>query len=693
MTSYIYKLFVFLFFPVVVVSQGNFNIESLPATMPNHAIETAITESSPYLGYDKDISPQLQGKYKELDIAFNLFSNTFFPGTNPFVYEPKSGTLIFALSSRARLPEGSDTANFTGFLYLYTSQDGGENWKKHEIYRKWGRVPTNPSVAVLNPNNSNNPADFQYVINTRYFVPIWINGRPVLDLVGSNQLVFEGNNWDYIEFIQDGPESDNNIGPLQKWSLTNNVASDAKNGAWFYTAGTLTPANDGVQYGSYGVGYIGMEKANTGSFIPTHFEHGSFRPSESKKSSYQGGIEIDVDPVGNVYTAVNNFFHPYEENGRDRVVGVAKSDDNGNTYGPFNKMSLSVIDDFISFTGGNTTTGIPLPNTYPYGSNGFRVTAEDEYSFVYRLFSIYGANLAESNAYIVEAYRKDGQWGMRQISTFSGNRWNMPYVIQDTSESVEQDVIMENSRQHEVQLSKTADGQYLVAKWIDIRNVPVCLDPPVSIVGSGSIDSILSTDIFISYRPVNGTQWSAPQNLTDDVWFNKCTWIPTVIPSLNNIPVIEHTTVKFTNPSDPRYNYPYFVQNYVVGTSIRNHVLVASFDVMNPEKIGNPELQIPEGVCSSVSVHEENYSFRILTISPNPISDEGYINYQLDHSGIVTMDIYNSLGQKALNVRNQFTEKGLWQANFSAAKLPAGTYYCTLNFNGHTITKPLYIVR
>ncbi|MCO5251974.1 MAG: T9SS type A sorting domain-containing protein [Candidatus Kapabacteria bacterium] len=687
MTSYIYKLFVFMFFPVIVVSQGKVLNESIPAPMPNHEIESIISESSPYLGYDKDISPLLMGKYKELDIAFNLFSNTFFPGVNPFVYEPKSGTLILAQSSRARLPEGSDTADFTGFLYLYTSQDGGENWQKHEIYRKWGEIPTNPSVAVLNPNNSTDPADFLYVINNRYFTTNWVNGVPVLGLYGCKYLIFEGNNWNYLEYDEIGPLSEN-PGNQQRWTMTNNVPSERENGNWVYTAGILSPVNEFSQYGSYGVGFINIDDSDVGSSIPEQFRHDKFRPSAAMTSSYQGQIEIDVDPTGNVYTAVNNYFLPYEEDGRDRVVGVAKSVDNGKTYGEFNKMSKSILEDFITFTGGSTSIGVPMPGNYPYSSNGFKVVAEDEYSFIYRIIS--WASTESSNAYIVEAFRKDGQWGLRQVSTFKGR---IPYVIQDTSASIEQDVIMENSRQHELQLSMTADGQYLVAKWIDFRDELVCLEPPVSIIGSGILDSILSTDIFISYRPVNGTQWSAPQNLTDDIWFNKCTYIPTIIPSLNNIPILENITVKFTNPSDPRYNYPYFIQNYVVTTSIRNHILVASYDAMNPETIGNPALQRPEGVCNVSSVNEENYNFRILSVSPNPIDDEGYINYQLDHSGLVTMDIYNSLGQKILNVRNQFTEKGLWQANFSAANLPTGTYYCTLNFNGYTLTKALNVVR
>ncbi len=681
----------FLSIPVLLISQSPLSdvINTTPAH--NHDVEFIGEGKSPYLGNDKDYLPSLQGKFKELGVAFNLFSNVWWTSGNPFVYEPKSNTLIFAQSSRARLPEGSDTANYTGSLFLYISQDGGENWQVHEIYRKWGHVPTNPSVAVLNPTNTTNPADLQYVIYTRYFIPEWSDGQLVLELRGALFLIFTGKNWEYIEFPEAAPLS-NNPGKQQRWILSNNVASDAKNGSWFYTAGVLSPANDFVQYGTYGVGFIGLDKNDAGSSIPSHFNHDQFRPSPNTETSYQSPIEIDVDPVGNVYVAVNNYFLPYNDDGRDRVIGVAKSTDNGKTYSQFNKMSRSIIDNFVEFKGGNPTLGFPLPEQYPYGTSGFRVYGEDEYSYVYRIFSYYGSEEGQLETYIVEAFHKDGQWGMRDISTFSGKKWRIPYVIQDTNSLIEQDVFVNNARQHEIQLSITADGQYLVAKWIDNRDETAKLANRVQIVNLGGVDSMLTTDIFYSYRAINSTQWSPSYNLTNDVWMNNATIIPPVLPSINNIPIIEHATVRFTNPNDPRYNYPYFVQNFVVGTAIRKHILFTSFDGLNPTKIGNPSIQIPEGV-SGASVRENNYSFRIHSVSPNPATDEAFVNYQLDRSGFVTIDIYNTLGQKILNIRNAHTDAGIWQAYFSVAELPVGTYYCTLTLDGKTATRIMNVVR
>lgn len=692
MIGFLYKLLVIFALPMFAIAQINVLNDVKPTSVNIYDVENLDTDRSLYLGYDKDLSPQLQGKFQEIDIMYNMFSNVYWTSGNAFVYEPKSGTLIFAQTSRHQLPDGSDTANFTGIIHIYTSQDYGTTWQKHEVYNKWGHIPANPAVAVLNPNNSTNPADFKYVLSTRYFIPNMSSGQPINELQGALYLLYEGNNWQFLEYPEAGPLT-NNPGQGQKWALMNSVASDAKNGNWYYTAGVLSPANNFIQYGSYGVNYIGLDVADVGSFIPNHFGFDQFRPSTSTTTSYQSQMEIDVDVNGNVYTAVNNYFLPYDEIGRNRVVGVAKSIDNGKSYSQFEKMSLSVIDNFITLKGGSPTIGIPIPGQYPYGSNGFRVTGEDEYSFIYRIYSSYGTEEGQFDTYIVEAFRKDGQWGMREISTFSGNKWRIPYVIQDTNATLDQDVFTDNPRQHELQLSMTADGQYLVAKWIDNRDELACLDPRVTIVGSGFVDSMLTTDIYISYRPINGTQWSPVQNLTNDLWMNKSTIIPPIIPSLDKIPIIEYATVRFTNPEDPRYSYPYFVQNFVVGTSVRQHILAATYDATNPSTISNPTIQIPEGLCGVQSINEEDLNFRLFNITPNPVNDEAYINYQLDYPGDVSIDIYNALGQKVLNVRNAYTQEGLWQANFSAAKLPIGTYYCNLNFNGRSVTKPIYVVR
>jgi len=688
MKRFFYTMLVMAVFPALLYSQGIFLNEAATTPKQNHKNESELLQILPEVSYDKQLTPLTQGKFKEIGITIDLIFNTYYSGVTPFVYEPNSGTLIYVQTDRIRVqPAGVDTAALTGIVVLYTSQDGGENWQTHEIYRQWGKVPTNASIAVLNPDNETNPANFKYVISTRFFELLRVTGQPDdYPPKGGLFLLYEGMNFTYFEFPETGPA------PNHFWSMTNMVASSAKNGYYFYAGGLLTPANNFVQYGYYGFGYIGIDKGDVGSSIPPQFNYDQFKPSTGGLgSSFTSQMNLDVDTQGNVYAAVNNHFKPNIED-RDRVIGVAKSVDNGKTFSEFNKMSPSVIDDFIAFKGGNTSIGVATPGSYPYSTNGFRVVAEDEYSFIYRIFSFRTQEAYDT--YIVEAYRKGGQWGVREISTFSGNKWRIPYVIQDTNSVMDIDQFFDNARQHEVQLAITADGQYLIAKWMDNRqNLVELATPYPTLVGSGQIDSMLTTDIFYSYRAVNGTQWSPAYNLTDDLWMNKGTWIPNIVPSINQIPVIEHATVKFTSSTNPRLNYPYFLQNFVVGASIRNHILVATFDGLNPGNIRNEAIQIPAGVAGVSSVDEENYNFRLFNMSPNPVNNDGYINYQLDAPGHVKIDIHNSLGQKVLNVRNAFTDQGLWQANFSASELPAGAYFYTLTFNGKSVTKAMHVAR
>ncbi|MCO5250037.1 MAG: T9SS type A sorting domain-containing protein [Candidatus Kapabacteria bacterium] len=692
MKRFFYTLLVMVVFPALVYSQGLFLNEASTSPAQNHMNESELLQIIPEVSYDKQLAPFSQGKFKEIGITIDLIFNTYYSGVTPFVYEPNSGTLIYVQTDRIRVPEGSDSAALTGIVRIYTSQDGGNNWQTHEIYRKWGSVPVNASIAVLNPNNETNPANFKYVISTRHFELVREMGQPD-DYAGKGGLflLYEGNNFSYIEYPEAGPLS-NNPGTNQLWSMTNMTASSAKGGNHFYSGGLLTPANNFIQYGYYGFGYIELETSDVGSSIPPQFNYDQFKPSSGGLgSSFTSQMNLDVDAQGNVYAAVNNHFKPNTDDPA-RVVGVSKSADNGKSFSEFNKMSLSIIEDFVSFKGGSTAIGSAQPGLYPYASNGFRVTAEDEYSFIYRIFS--WASTESGAAFIVEAFRKDGQWGMREISTFNGHKWRIPYVIQDTNaaSAPPRDEFFNNSRQQEVQLAITADGQYLIAKWMDNRDNLVKLETPQTLVGGGVVDSMLTTDIFYSYRAVNGTQWSPAYNLTDDVWMNKGTWIPNIVPSINQIPIIEHATVRFTNPANPRLNYPYFMQNYVVQASIRNHILVATFDGLNPGNIRNEQIQIPEGVAGA-SVDEENYNFRVFNMNPNPVDNEGYINYQLDAPGHVTIDIHNSLGQKVMNVRNAFTDQGLWQANFSASELPSGAYFYTLTFNGKSVTKTMHIAR
>jgi hypothetical protein len=221
------------------------------------------------------------------------------------------------------------------------------------------------------------------------------------------------------------------------------------------------------------------------------------------------------------------------------------------------------------------------------------------------------------------------------------------------------------------------------------------LNPAVTLVGGTlQIDSILTTDVYYSYRSLSQGGWSTAKTITDDQWMNKVTWIPNIIPSITDVPIIEHTTVKFTNQANPRVinKYPYWLQNYIVESGIRNLILFASFNAQsNDNIIRNESIQ----TTGTTSVDEQLMpDFELFDIYPNPVSSVASVSYNLELPANVKIELYNTMGQKVLVILDsQSMNAGFGSVNFNVSELPVGTYYYTLTANGRAITKIMNIIR
>jgi len=75
---------------------------------------------------------------------------------------------------------------------------------------------------------------------------------------------------------------------------------------------------------------------------------------------------------------------------------------------------------------------------------------------------------------------------------------------------------------------------------------------------------------------------------------------------------------------------------------------------------------------------EQNY--------PNPFNPTTSIPYQLKERAKVTLDIYNTLGQKVATVVDAVQERGNYAANFNAASLASGMYFYRLTAQGASQT-------
>ena len=78
---------------------------------------------------------------------------------------------------------------------------------------------------------------------------------------------------------------------------------------------------------------------------------------------------------------------------------------------------------------------------------------------------------------------------------------------------------------------------------------------------------------------------------------------------------------------------------------------------------------------------------------PNPFSETTRINYYLDNPAFVSIDIYNSLGNKIANILNEFKDAGEQEAVFDGSGFPTGVYYYTLKIGDRFESGKLVLIK
>lgn len=84
-----------------------------------------------------------------------------------------------------------------------------------------------------------------------------------------------------------------------------------------------------------------------------------------------------------------------------------------------------------------------------------------------------------------------------------------------------------------------------------------------------------------------------------------------------------------------------------------------------------------------------------ISIYPNPYVERVNIEYAVNEGSDVSVDVYNSLGNKVENLVNQFQETGNYKVEFSAKELglSSGVYYIKLDINKRITVKKIVEVQ
>ncbi|MDY0104594.1 MAG: alpha/beta hydrolase-fold protein [Lentimicrobium sp.] len=100
-----------------------------------------------------------------------------------------------------------------------------------------------------------------------------------------------------------------------------------------------------------------------------------------------------------------------------------------------------------------------------------------------------------------------------------------------------------------------------------------------------------------------------------------------------------------------------------------------------------------------------NYSFRTLSVplleyndfqlvvSPNPVKDQLFIEYQLREPAVVEFSVLDLYGQQLAIISMEKQQAAKYRQNYDVSKLPAGMYFCRVQIGNETITKKIIKVQ
>ncbi len=108
------------------------------------------------------------------------------------------------------------------------------------------------------------------------------------------------------------------------------------------------------------------------------------------------------------------------------------------------------------------------------------------------------------------------------------------------------------------------------------------------------------------------------------------------------------------------------------------------FEIVLKPKLGvhteNPRSNLPEHITL-----EQNY--------PNPFNPNTRILFEVPRAGLVTLEVFNLVGQKVAELVNERKAAGSYEVNFDASSLSSGIYVYRLTAGAQTLTRKMTLIK
>ena len=97
------------------------------------------------------------------------------------------------------------------------------------------------------------------------------------------------------------------------------------------------------------------------------------------------------------------------------------------------------------------------------------------------------------------------------------------------------------------------------------------------------------------------------------------------------------------------------------------------------------ELEVIVNHVPSDFILEQNY--------PNPYNPSTKIRYSIPEETYIKLSVYNSLGEKVVDLEDGMKLAGYYEVSFDGSALPSGIYFYTLSTGKLTITKKMILLK
>ncbi|MDR3665999.1 MAG: PQQ-binding-like beta-propeller repeat protein [Ignavibacteriaceae bacterium] len=104
-------------------------------------------------------------------------------------------------------------------------------------------------------------------------------------------------------------------------------------------------------------------------------------------------------------------------------------------------------------------------------------------------------------------------------------------------------------------------------------------------------------------------------------------------------------------------------------------------------------IAIKDSVTSINDAVENIKEFQLQQNYPNPFNPTTLIKYQIPKSGLVSLKIYDILGNEVVTLVNENKEQGFYTVTFDASKLSSGVYIYQLKSNDYSASKKMVLVK